>query len=76
MGQLTIYLDSETAARLDAAAKAVGLSRSRWVAEVIREKTATEWPESVHRALGSWRDAPTADEIRAEMAEDVPRESL
>jgi predicted transcriptional regulator len=76
MGQLTIYLDSETAARLDAAAKAVGLSRSRWVAEVIREKTATEWPESVYRALGSWPEAPTAEELRDGMAEDVPRESL
>lgn len=76
MSQVTIYLDPETAARLDAAAKAVGLSRSRWVAEVIREKTATEWPESVRRALGSWPDAPTAEEIRAGMVEDVPRESL
>lgn len=76
MSQLTIYLDSETAARLDAAAKAVGLSRSRWVAEIIRERTATDWPESVYRALGSWADAPTAEEIRDGMAEDVPRESL
>lgn len=76
MSQVTIYLDPQTAARLDAAASSAGLSRSRWVARLIREKTASEWPESVRRALGSWPDAPTAEEIREGSGEDAPRESL
>lgn len=38
--------------------------------------TATEWPESVVRAIGSWPDAPTAEEIREGMGQDVPREPL
>jgi hypothetical protein len=74
MGQVTIYLDSETATRMKSAAKAAGVSQSRWVAELIREKTATEWPESAIRAVGSWPDAPTAEEIREGMGKDVPRE--
>ncbi len=76
MSQVTIYLDSETEARMKAAAKAAGKSHSRWVAELIREKTATEWPESVVRMIGAWPDLPTVEEIRAGMPEDVPRETL
>lgn len=76
MSQVTIYLDSKTAGKMKSAAKAAGLSQSRWVAELIREKTATEWPESAVRAVGSWPDAPTAEEIREGMGQDVRREPL
>jgi hypothetical protein len=74
MSQVTIYLDSETASKMKSAAHAAGVSQSRWVAELIREKTATEWPESAIRAVGSWPDAPSAEEIREGMGKDVPRE--
>jgi hypothetical protein len=74
MGQVTLYLDSETEARLKEAAKAAGLSQSRWVATLIQEKTATEWPVSIARLAGAWADLPTAEELRAGEPEDVPRE--
>jgi hypothetical protein len=76
MGQITLYLDTDTESRVRSAAKAAGVSQSRWVAELIREKTATEWPKSVVRLAGAWADFPTAEEIRAGMGEDAPREPL
>jgi hypothetical protein len=76
MGQVTLYLDPETETRMKTAAKAAGVSQSRWVAELIRQKTVTEWPESVVRLAGAWADFPTAEEIRAGLGNDVPREPL
>ena len=74
MGQVTLYLDSETEVKLKEAAKAAGLSQSRWVATLIQEKTATEWPASIARLAGAWADLPTAEELRSGEPEDVPRE--
>jgi hypothetical protein len=76
MSQVTLYLDEETAEKMRAAAKAAGLSQSRWLARLIREETADEWPQFVAALAGAWRDLPTADQIRREMGEDVPRESF
>lgn len=78
MGQVTLYLDGETEAKMKAAANAAGVSQSRWVAELIREKTATHWPESVAKLAGAWSDEdfPSCSEIRSGLGEDVRRESL
>ena len=76
MGQVTLYLDPETESKMKAAAKAAGTSQSRWVADLIREKTATRWPESIVRLAGAWSDFPDAAEMRAGLGEDVPREPL
>lgn len=76
MAQVTIYLDEHTEEQMDRAAKDAGLSRSRWVAELIREKTTSEWPESVRQLAGSWKDFPDVEEIRAGLGEDAPRSSL
>jgi hypothetical protein len=48
------------------------------VAELIREKTATEWPASVVRLAGAWAedDFPSLDEIRRGLPPDLPREPL
>jgi hypothetical protein len=75
MGQVTLYLDSETETKMKLAAKAAGVSQSRWVADVIRQRTAAQWPESIERLAGAWEDFPTAEEIRAGLGEDVPRET-
>lgn len=74
MAQVTIYLDEETARRLDEAAKAAGLSRSRWIADLVRSRTADRWPESVARLAGAWSDLPDAEALREDEGEDVPRE--
>ncbi len=76
MSQLTLYLDAETDARMRQGAQAAGISLSRWVADLIREKTADEWPQSIIELAGAWPDFPTREEIHASLGEDLPRENL
>ena len=51
MAQVTIYLPTDV---LEAARKCAGQERrslSAWVSTLIRESTATEWPESLVNLL-------------------------
>lgn len=74
MAQVTLYLDSETENRMKEAARAAGVSLSRWLADLIREKTANEWPPAVEALAGAWADIPLAEEIRKSSGQDIPRE--
>ena len=74
MAQLTLYLDKDTEERVKKAAKAAGVSVSRWVSNLIRERTAEEWPDSVREMAGSWPETPTAEELREKLPDDIPRE--
>ena len=76
MGQVTIYLDDEIEKRMTANAKAMKLSKSKWIANVIREKLVDEWPANVQELAGSWEDFPTLEEIREMEQRDVTREAL
>lgn len=74
MGQVTIYLDDQTEERMKRAADDAGVPRSRWVAELIRERTRAEWPETFRRLIGSWGDDfPEVGEIREGLADDAAR---
>jgi hypothetical protein len=76
MAQVTLYLDEETVNRIDRAAKEDGLSRSRWVLDLIQSRLVDRWPRSVERLAGAWSDLPTVDDLRDELPADVPRETL
>ena len=76
MGQVTIYLDSETERKMQKITKKSGISKSKWIAEMIKEKTATTWPETVSSLAGAWADMPLAEEIRKKMGRDVSREPV
>lgn len=76
MAQVTLYLDEETVQRVKRAARASGLSQSRWLAELVREKTARQWPDVVRELAGAWGDFPEADELRRSRGRDVKREGL
>ena len=76
MGQITIYLDSETERKMINTIKKSGKSKSKWVADLIREKTADSWPENIINLAGAWSDLPTAEEIRKKMGRDVKRDSI
>lgn len=77
MGQVTIYLDNEIENKMKTAAKTSHLSVSKWIAEIIKEKISTEWPQDVVNLAGSWKDDfPTLEEIRASQAVDSGREAL
>jgi hypothetical protein len=76
MAQVTLYLDEETIERVRRAARASGLSRSRWLAALVREKTARQWPDAVRDLAGAWGDFPEAGELRRSAGRDVKREPL
>ena len=74
MAQVTLYLDEETAAKLKKAARQAGLSRSRWLAQLIRQRTATEWPQAVRDLAGAWAELETAKGLRRRIGRDTRRE--
>ena len=76
MGQVTIYIDDNTEKKMLNMVEKSGISKSKWIAELIREKTATTWPENVVRLEGAWKDLPTAEELREKMGTDSTREPI
>ncbi len=76
MSQVTIYLEDEIERKMVAAAKSARLSKSKWIAGVIEEKVANEWPHSVVDLAGSWEDFPSIDDIRLTAGKDAGREKM
>lgn len=76
MGQVTIYLDDETEKKMKANAKIMKVSKSKWIANVIREKLVEDWPDTVRELPGTWDDFPSLETLRSGQAEDNERESL
>ena len=76
MAQITIYLDSEIAEKARIAAKSSRMSVSRWISQLISERTSKTWPEAVRDMAGAWSDFPTAEEIRKGLGTDVRREDF
>ncbi len=75
MGQITIYLDERNEKRLKEAARSAGVPVSRWIAQLVEDKTRTDWPEYVRNLAGAWQDFPDVESIR-ENAGDDTREKL
>ena len=74
MSQITLYLDDATQALVEQAAKAHGLSKSRWVADIIRKYAAHEWPQDCLELAGRFTDFPLREGNSTEdLATDVPR---
>lgn len=73
MPQITLYLDDATQALVEQAAQANGVSKSRWVAEIIRKYAAHEWPQDCLALAGSFADFPLREESPASLLADVPR---
>lgn len=79
MPQLAIYLDTETARRLDEAASKDGLSRSAWVRKALVARLDSRFPESFFDVLGQWEDNREPEEILADIRSrdsDAKREKL
>ncbi len=78
MAQITLYLDDATQALVDRAAEANGISKSRWVAEIIRKYAGHEWPQECLNLAGKFSDFPLREELAANTtapntAVDLPR---
>ena len=76
MGQITIYLDDDVEEKMIEAARIAKLSKSKWIAGVISERVATEWPSSIIALEGAWKDLPITEEMRQHYGKDVKREDL
>ena len=76
MGQVTIYLDSETEKKMSTIVKKSGISKSKWISDLIKQKITTTWPENIVKLAGAWTDLPTAEDMRKNMAEDADREPI
>ena len=61
MSQITLYLDEATQALVEQAATANGMSKSRWVAEIIRKYAAHEWPKDCLELAGRFADFQLRD---------------
>ena len=76
MGQVTIYLEDEIENRMAKAAKSAHLSKSKWIAKLISEKVANEWPQAVVDFAGSWDDFPSIEDVRKNSGIDAKREEF
>ncbi len=76
MSQVTLYLDKTTQALLEQAAQASGVSKSRWVADLIRKHAAHEWPSQWLALAGRFPDFPLREELPQSQAADVARLSF
>ena len=73
MPQITLYLDDATQALVERAAKAHGVSKSRWVADIIRTHAAHDWPQDCLALAGRFADFPLSDVAQTHKAVDVTR---
>jgi Family of unknown function (DUF6364) len=76
MAELTLQLDDATISSLEATANAAGKSLSRRIVELLEQRVRQQWPPSVTRLAGAWKDLPEIDELRAGQGVDTPREPL
>lgn len=77
MSQITLYLDEETEQVLNASASRSGMSKSRWVAHLIRRHARDEWPQECLALAGAFADFPLSDPAaQAAMPADSPRISF
>ncbi len=62
MSQITLYLDDSIQMLIEQAAQAQGVSKSRWVADLIRKHSAHEWPQECLALAGRFADFPLRGE--------------
>lgn len=73
MSQITLYLDDATQTMVEQAARASGMSKSRWVAELIRRFAAQQWPQDCLKLAGRFTDFPLREQGVFTATPDVPR---
>ncbi len=76
MAQVTIYLDLETKEKMKVYTQSKNISQSQWIADIIREKLQSEWPNQIAALAGAWEDFPSLEDIRKTSPSDVERESF
>ena len=75
MARLIIYLANDLEQCASKAAKAAGLSVSKWVADRVTESVTKSWPPEFLALAGAFPDFPDAAELRKGYGEHAPAES-
>ena len=74
MSQVTLYLDEETDRALSEAASRSGMTRSRWVSQLIRRHAQDKWPQECLALAGAFPDFPLSEQqAQAGQPADSPR---
>lgn len=77
MAQLTLYIDDETARKVNEAAAKEGLSRSAWVKTAIARHLQEELDNSRRKrwlaTKGAWKDDRTPEEILEDIRSGPPQ---
>ena len=74
MSQVTLYLDEETDQVLAQSASRAGMSKSRWVAQLIRRHAKEGRPQECLNLAGAFPDFPLRDPAsEASLPSDTPR---
>ena len=74
MSQVTLYLDEETDRALSEAASRSGMTRSRWVSQLIRRHAQDKWPQECLALAGAFPDLPLSEQrAQASQPADSPR---
>ena len=71
MAQITLQLEDDTLSALETAAHAAGKSLSCWIVELLEQHVRQQWPPSVARLAGAWKDLPEAEELRSTVHEEA-----
>lgn len=71
---MTVYLEDDIEEKMSAAAKSAHLSKSKWVASLIKAKVASEWPKSIIELAGAWKDLSLNEENCRNLGKDLGRE--
>ena len=73
MPRIRVNLDAATQALLEQAAAASGMSKSHWVAKIIRNHFSPRWPQDCLAAAGQFADFPLRADDPAALPPDLPR---
>ncbi len=76
MPQLSLYIDAETLAKIETAAKINNTSISKWVTERLKESLTMSWPENYQYLFGSITDETFSIERVKDFQSDLERERL
>jgi hypothetical protein len=70
MPQLHLYVSEELASEIARRAEALGMSISRFLAEVVRRDIGTAWPEGYFEdVVGGWRGEPLERAVQLDYEE-------
>lgn len=58
MPKITLYIDDATKALIGQAAAASGMTKSRWVAQIIQKYAVHAWPKGMAESAGRFSDFP------------------